>query len=229
MSHLEQSSLLWLPIDSGILCEPITSDEKSIATALLDTVDIDTLVNMWANNRTSDEEASICYIPVKCESYYSKDKSPNKNKASQLKVDFRKMYAGIINTVKEKKIDKNIDIRQYFAPVETIGSIYLATTDWDSEQRQFIAEYKVDGDTIMSKGADQLLKLIYQQAYHQIKQMEDTSDKQIENLKKDGIWKNMKEINELKKAAELIKGKLKPLVNEFRTFTNVSLDEIPDC
>ena len=88
---------------------------------------------------------------------------------------------------------------------------------------------KVDGDKIKTKGADQLLKLIYQQAYHQIEQMEETSDKQIEDLKKEGVLKNIKQISDLKKAAKLIKGKLKPLVQEFKSFTNVSLEEITDC
>lgn len=221
--HLQESLILWIPIDSGVLCEPTLQEEKEISSQLLDTVDVEQLALLWAKNRNLNDGACVCYVPVKCEGYYSKDTSKNKEGATKLRNIFDTMYSGVINTI--KSVPKGI--KQYFIPVETIGCIILADFNW--ENSQFNAEYRVDGDHRDIKNADKLLKVIYEVAHNEIVAMANNSQEKINSLKSGSFidkMKNKKFIDEAQSMLKTINETLAPIVAEFGKMSTTKIEEI---
>jgi hypothetical protein len=132
--HLHQSIALWVPIDSPLLKEAKTPDEKGLRSELLKIEDLSEVVIDWAKFRTADaqknEPAVLCFSPAKCETYFSQAKDKPK-----IQVDFFSVfwleYEDLINRV--KAICPWCEI--YFTPVESIGCIKLNHVDWNLQTK----------------------------------------------------------------------------------------------
>jgi hypothetical protein len=127
--HLKTSAILWVPIDSVLLNEAETSEEKRESILRLITTDIRDSVEKWAKYRSLNEHkgdaAILCFVPIKCETYFSQSK--NKKRRDNLYKLFLKEYTESITGAKVNCPDCRI----YYAPVETIGCIKLREFVWD--------------------------------------------------------------------------------------------------
>jgi hypothetical protein len=133
-NHLRQSIALWVPIDSPILKEAKTPDEKGLRSELLKIGDVSKVIIEWAKFRTTDahkdEPAILCFAPVKCETYFSQAQNKPKIQDGFFSV-FLQEYEDLINQV--KGICSWCKI--YFVPVESIGCIQLNHIDWNIQEK----------------------------------------------------------------------------------------------
>lgn len=223
--HLKQSRILWSPIDAPVLMKPVSENEKAISVRLLDTTDTQKLIQTWAKHRVSNDESCVCYIPVKCESWLSRDTSLENTGKIELSKKVHEIYEGCKRTVE----DVNHEIYQYYIPVETIGCIKLADVTWNETKNEgdcvFKAEYRIDGNTREINGANLLIKKIYDYSYDEIQKAEENAEKQIELLS-EGMGKvtNISKINDAKKQLKSIQTVLQPIISEFKKLGDIRLE-----
>ena len=80
MEHLRKSLILWIPIEAPLLMEASTDKEKSIASRLMKRDAIEKVIHVWAQYRVEKKDAPgcVCFAPIKCETYFSKDNISHK-------------------------------------------------------------------------------------------------------------------------------------------------------
>jgi tetratricopeptide (TPR) repeat protein len=126
--HLQKSTALWVPVESPLLMEAKTPQEKRKMARFLMTTDVRDVVEQWAKYRETEEHcnepAVLCIAPMKCETYFSK--AVSQEIPENFFDAFTRQYAEIVETAKEHCPHCEI----FYAPVESIGCVQLEKMDW---------------------------------------------------------------------------------------------------
>lgn len=200
--HLPASFLLWIPIDATLIGEAITSKDKSIASHYVDAKDIGDLAQKWAKNRKQGDGSMAFYIPLKCEHYLSQDivkDGERKVREGHLRSCFKYYYEEVIKKINEQKTG----VKQYYLPVETIGCIDLLNSNFNDNK--FSAEFKIDGNTVRYRNADELVRSVYKAAINQIEHGDKNSYGTINKVSLLDKAKLKKKYNNLHKIMEPIR------------------------
>ena len=232
LEHLHESRILWIPIDAVALMETQTAQERALQAELMDVIDIKNLAVEWAQYRTDADvqEACICFVPVKGESYKLVEE-----KNGDFREKFNKMFEIVIDSVAKV----NPSIKTSVVPVDTIGCIKKVSAKWvksfvdvekgieitnaaavksaglhNMQEKVVLTEkFRITGSARKIAGADKLLSKVYEYAYEQINNMEEQSDELIKKACQSplGIIKAPM----LKLAMANVKKSLQPLIDEF--------------
>ncbi|MDR3170254.1 MAG: hypothetical protein LBU17_01355 [Treponema sp.] len=128
VEHLQKSTALWIPVESPLLMEARTPNEKKKMARFLMTTDVRDVVEQWAKYRELEEHhgepAVLCIAPMKCETYFSK--AANQETPEKFFDAFMRQYAEIVKTAQESCPRCEI----FYTPVESIGCVKLEKMDW---------------------------------------------------------------------------------------------------
>ncbi len=149
INHLDTSRILWIPVDTPILMECETPDEKSLSDEIRCTTNLKDFCVEWAQFAAENKQLDFCnFVLLKCEKYFSHD---SQNAYNGCKKRFDDSYGDIIDAMKsQNKEDKFACIA-----VETIGSAKANTVRWTSNNLE--VEYIATGLHRKIQGADCLL------------------------------------------------------------------------
>jgi septin family protein len=126
--HLQKSTAVWVPVESPLLMEARTPNEKRKMARFLMTTDVREVVEQWAKYRETeehrDEPAVLCIAPMKCETYFSK--AANRETSEKFFDAFMRQYTEIVKTAQESCPRCEV----FYTPVESIGCVKLEKMDW---------------------------------------------------------------------------------------------------
>lgn len=208
--HLFESRILWIPIDCATLIKPVLSEEKEISVQILDTTDVEKIVNKWVKHRASkNEESCVCYVPIKSESFSD----------DEIRTNVKQYYEGIINLVEKQGGSK---VRQYITKVHTIGCVQLMKWKFFKKDNKPTCEteYHFDGGYSREiRGADKLLKKVYEYACEEIENVPKSIARRIDQEK----GSVQKELRNLSSKIQIL---FYPLIQEFSKLNDIHLEEI---
>ena len=150
VSHLDTSRILWIPIDTPILMECETSNEKSMSDLIRCTPNLMDFCVEWAQFAAENGKLDFCnFVFIKCEKYFSHDILNEYNGCMKR---FDEAYGSIIRAIK----NQNTDDKLACVAVETIGSAKANNGFWSD--KGFKCEYVATGKERVIRGVDCLLK-----------------------------------------------------------------------
>lgn len=150
IDHLDKSRILWVPIDTPILMECETPNEKSKSDMLRCRPAVQEFCVEWAQYAAENDKLDFCdFVLVKCEKYFSHDE---KNEYNGCKHRFDDSYGQIVEAMKEV----NQEDKFACVAVETIGAARVNTVKWVGDNLE--VQYVATGNTRKIQGADCLLR-----------------------------------------------------------------------
>ncbi|MCT9141017.1 hypothetical protein [Streptomyces violarus] len=130
-THIAESLMLLVPVESAVLMEAATPAQRRAAADLLGFEDIIPMARTWAQARNlpqhRDEPATLLLAPLKCETYFD-DNGGRGREAAQLRQLVREKYRTIVEVV--EKESKNRTVRVVYAPIDTYGCVDLMEGKW---------------------------------------------------------------------------------------------------
>ncbi|MHC6203049.1 hypothetical protein ACYULU_07630 [Breznakiellaceae bacterium SP9] len=160
--HLHKSSVLWIPVEAPLLMKAIKPLDKAAASKLMKIQTVGEIAQEWAQFRGAkpEEPASVFFAPVKCETYFSKDKSGKF--AKEFEALFDEKYRPMIKDIKDACHVCGV----FYAPLESLGCINLIDAEW--KDGQLLTEYKIIDPPRKVAGAEALTYTIYEYGADQI-------------------------------------------------------------
>ena len=148
--HLDNSRILWIPIDTPILMECETSNEKSTSDLLRCRTTLEEFCVEWAQHAAENNKVDFCnFIFIKCEKYFSHD---TRNEFNGCKKEFDDSYGPIVEAMKRW----NSQDRYASVAVETIGAAKVNTVKW--QEKNVEVEYVATGNRRQKRGVGCLLR-----------------------------------------------------------------------
>lgn len=125
---LSVSTAMLIPIDTVVLMEPRSADEKRAVPQILGLVDVRNLAQDWAKhrNRNRDQPGTLIVSPVKCESYFTDNGGRGRDRSGDLFKRVQDVYGSVIDTVRSEAPHVQI----IYAPVDSIGCVELVDPRW---------------------------------------------------------------------------------------------------
>lgn len=151
IDHLDNSRILWIPIDAPVLMECNTDTQKGYSRVLRRRDNLKRFAKEWAEYAAENNVTDYCnFVLVKCESYFSKDTSGQFNFC---KSRFDEEYKSVIDIIRSVNQDDKIAC----VAVETIGAVRVNTSGWKSDGNLSV-KYVVEETDRHIRGAEYLLK-----------------------------------------------------------------------
>ncbi|MBR4272846.1 MAG: hypothetical protein IKQ30_08410 [Bacteroidales bacterium] len=162
-THLDNSRILWIPIDAPVLMETSSSSEKGFSEIQRRTANLDEFVKEWAEYAAENNVVDYCnFVLVKCETYFSQDTN---NRHNHCRTRFDESYKPIVDTIRSVNMEDKISC----VAVETIGPIAVNGAIWDSKTQNCVVSYMVKDTRRAIAGAECLLSDALQVAKEQAK------------------------------------------------------------
>ena len=162
-NFLQNSEIVWIPVEAPLLVEPENGEQRGIASKLCEREGIEECMKLWADfTEKSNTRGSVHFIMTKCETYHSQDTTPGNQKAEECYNRFERYYRTIIDEM-EKRTQ---NFRAYYTPVENIGCVKMVYKDWDLDRKQFSGLFKFSGTQRKLNGVNDIaLDLLEYVAY----------------------------------------------------------------
>lgn len=150
-AHIRESVMLLVPIDSAVLMEAVTPQQRRAVPDLLAFEDVEAVARKWAMTRNMeeyrDEPAVLVLAPIKCEKYFG-DNGGHGRDADRLKQKVREKYGTLLEIVAAEAQDR--DVRVLYAPIDTYGCVELMEAHWPAnpvlDHLDFEAHYRFRGN-----------------------------------------------------------------------------------
>jgi hypothetical protein len=150
INHLDNSRILWIPIDAPVLMECNTDTQKGYSRVLRRRDNLKRFAKEWAEFAAENNVTDYCnFVLVKCESYFSKDTSGQYNFC---KNRFDEEYKSVVDTIRSVNQEDKIAC----VAVETIGAVRVNTSGWSGGNLS--VKYVVEETDRHIRGAEYLLK-----------------------------------------------------------------------
>lgn len=141
-NFLQNSEIVWIPIEAPLLVEPEKGEERGIASRLCEREGIEECMKLWADfTEKSNTRGTVHFVMTKCETYHSQDSTENNQKAQECYNRFERYYRPIIDEMEKR----THNFYAYYTPVENIGCLKLVYKDWDLDRKIFSALFKFSG------------------------------------------------------------------------------------
>jgi len=227
LEHLRKSQVLWIPVEAPLLMTAVTGAEKTVASLLMKREAVGGVVHDWAKYRAaaeSGEPASVCFAPIKCETYFSQDNTGKK--AEEFFKRFNHDYKEIVDDL-QTTCPRCL---MYYAPVESIGCIKLTQAVWSGSQLQ--TDYRISPPGAQRKiaGAEALTFTIYQYGAEQIVQGFNAALAQLREILKNPLnsgfdWitggkirQHIKDLEEITGYLDKVSGQLREIASRGRRY-----------
>lgn len=168
---IHSSSVLIIPVESPILMEATTPNQKGAIEYNIHSEEIKEIVTDWAKFRNDEhaaEPSTIIFAPVKCESYFTDNGfTSNKDKSEDLKRLVEHYYSDVIKAAK-KEFEQNINspLSIIYTAVDTIGCVEIINGQWHKDEEyeflRFSADYAIRKKSkIQRKGAEDIFITLF--------------------------------------------------------------------
>lgn len=157
--HIEQSTVVLVPIDAARIMEARTAGQKALVPGMLEVATVAQNVSAWLKGREeySGEPAVVILVPVKCETYFNDNGVQRPDRSGELRTRVRDVYQELIDGCQQAARP----VRLLYAPIDTFGCVELMDARWvvDGDERNVEMRFKVRGERrLRPKGADTVLR-----------------------------------------------------------------------
>lgn len=151
ISHLDQSRILWIPVDAAVMMEAVSDNQKGYSAIIRRVSNLEDFILEWSDFAAENDTIDYCnFVLVKSESYFSQDFDKKYNCCIN---QFNESYGPLIEKIKERNTQDKLSC----VAVETIGSIKVNSAKWDPKDHSCKVDYEVCDTQRNIRGADCLL------------------------------------------------------------------------